>query len=59
MFQCDEILNKKWRYFIDNFEDFTSRYFTLLVCRYSVQAARSVNMFKNRIYDYLVKEGYT
>ena len=24
MFQCDEILNKKWKYFIDNFEDFAS-----------------------------------
>ena len=27
MFQCDEILNKKWSYFIDNFEDFASHVF--------------------------------
>ena len=27
MFQCDEILDKKWRHFIDNFEDFASHVF--------------------------------
>ena len=27
MFQCDVILDKKWRHFIDNFEDFASHVF--------------------------------
>ena len=34
MFQCDEILDKKWRHFIDNFGDFAShafRYISVLI----------------------------
>ena len=27
MFQCDEILVKKWKHFIDNFVDFASHVF--------------------------------
>ena len=56
MLHCDEILNKKWRYFIDNFEDFASHVFRyIIVWIFGASIPQKVGMGHHRSPDFCVQ----